>query len=118
MELGRGRTVVNWREVEWKPYPSLPESGVPIYWHPIRANPDTGEGFYLVKFPPGASSSLHEHTGAEHFTVLEGELTDPDGTTYRTGDCVALEPGTRHASHSATGCIVVAFIAGPLRTLD
>lgn len=117
MKLEKGRTVVNWKKAKWELYPSLPATADPIYWQPIRANPETGEGFYIVKFPPGSSSSLHEHMGAEHFTILQGELTDPDGTTYRTGDCVALEPGTRHASHSAKGCITVAFIGGPLRTI-
>jgi len=115
--LEKGRRVVNWKNASWELYPSLPETADPIYWQPIRANAETGEGFYIVKFPPGASSALHEHMGAEHFTLLEGELVDCDGTVYRTGDCVALEPGTKHDSHSPKGCITVVYIAGPLRTI-
>lgn len=117
MKLDKGRTIVNWKDADWTLYPSLPKTADPIYWQNIRGNAETGEGFYLVKFPPGSSSALHEHMGAEHFMIIDGELVDPDGTVYRTGDCVALEPGTKHASHSPNGCITVAFIGGPLRTI-
>ena len=116
-EAAAGRTSLNRHTTTWSSYPSLPPTADPIDWADIAGNAETGEGFYVVKFPPGASSALHEHTGAEHFIVFEGELIDPDGTVYRSGDCVALEPGTKHASHSPGGCVTAAFIAGPLRTI-
>lgn len=112
-----GRRVANWHEADFVLYPALPETADPIYWRDICGNPETGEGFYIVKFPPGASSASHEHMGPEHFIILEGELSDCDGATYRTGDCVALEPGTVHDSRSGPGCITAAFIGGRLRTL-
>lgn len=112
-----GRRIVNWRQAPWSPYPSLPETADPIDWCPIRARGETGEGFYLLRFPPGSSSSPHEHTGWEEFAVLEGTLTDPDGTVYRTGDCIGLPPGTVHWSRSEGGCVTLAMIAAPLRTL-
>lgn len=117
-DAAAGRTSLDWKKARFSRYPSLPPTSDPIDWADIACtDSDTGEGFYVVKFPPGASSALHEHMGAEHFTILKGELVDPDGTVYRTGDCVALEPGTKHASHSPNGCVTAAFIAGPLRTI-
>ena len=117
-DLAAARTCLNWRDASFSRYPSLPPTSDPIDWADVACtNPETGEGFYIVQFPPGASSALHEHMGAEQFTILAGELVDPDGTVYRTGDCVALEPGTKHASHAPNGCVTVACIAGPLRTI-
>ena len=113
-----GRRVVNWHDGGFEPYPSLPEDSGVIDWIPVRANPETGEGFYFVRFDPGVSSTLHEHTDIEQFTILEGTLTDPDGTTYVTGDCVSLPPGSVHSSYSDKGCVTVAMINGPLRTID
>ena len=69
-------------------------------------NPDMAKftGFYLYRMEPGARSAPHRHGGAEEFYVIEGELTDNDGTVYRQGDMVWLAPGTEHNSYSETGC--------------
>ena len=115
--LKAGRKIVNWHDADFTLSPSLPTQADPIYWHDIRGNDDTGEGFYLVTFPAGASSALHEHTGIEEFVLLDGTLTDPDGTTYGTGDCISLPAGTVHSSFSENGCTTAAMISGPRRTL-
>ena len=116
--LAGARSSVNWHEADFSLYPSLPANGDPIYWNDVACqNSDTGEGFYVVQFPPGAASALHEHMGNEEFTILQGELIDPDGAVYRSGDCVSLEPGTKHFSRSPNGCVTVACISGPLRTI-
>lgn len=115
--MQEGRTIVNWKTADFERYPSLPETADPIDWHNIRANPQTGEGLSLINFLPGSSSSLHEHTGWEEFIMLSGELTDPDGTTYRTGDVVSLPPGSIHGSYSPNGCTTAVVIEKPLRTL-
>ena len=112
-----GRRIANWREADYTPYPSQNRDREPLAWHPVRADADTGEGFYLVAFPPGAGSAPHRHTGVEEFVMLEGELTDPDGTTYVTGDCVSLPPGSMHYSRSEGGCVTAAMIGGPLHFL-
>ena len=116
--MRRGRRIVNWREADFRPFPSLPEESGVIDWHPVRADPETGEGFYLVRIGAGVSSAMHEHTDVEEFAMLEGTLTDPDGTTYVEGDCISLPPGSVHSSHSENGCVTVAMISGPLRTID
>lgn len=77
----------------------------------IQLNPDMEKfvGFYIYRMAPGAHSTPHVHGGAEEFLVVEGELTDNDGTTYRTGDVVYLAGGTEHTSYSEKGCIVAVF---------
>jgi len=77
----------------------------------IQLNPDTEKfvGFYIYRMAPGSNSTPHLHPGAEEFLVVEGELTDNDGTTYRTGDVVWLAGGTEHTSHSEKGCIVAVY---------
>ena len=45
--------------------------------------------------------------------MLEGEVSDHDGTVYRQGDFVLLKKGTRHNSFSRTGCTLAVFIASP-----
>ncbi len=116
-DIAAGRRVKNRHEAVYSRYPSLPATADPIDWSDVAGEPESGEGFYLVQFPPGASSAEHEHMGPEHFIVFEGELVDPDGSVYRSGDCVALEPGTVHGSHSPAGCFTAAFIGGRLRTI-
>ena len=34
-----------------------------------------GVGFHIYKMAPGSSSQPHEHTSAEQFLVLEGEIS-------------------------------------------
>ena len=116
--MREGRTIVNWHDGGFVPYPSLPDDSDVIHWVPVRANAETGEGFYLVRFEPGGCSTPHEHAGIEEFAILQGTLTDPDGTTYVEGDCISLPAGSAHFSRSSEGCITVAMISGPLRMLE
>jgi len=115
--MQKGRTIVNWKTAPFERYPSLPETADPIDWYNVRAKPETGEGLSLIHFLPGTSSALHEHTGFEEFVVLQGELREPDGSVYKTGDVVSLPPGSRHGSHSTTGCITAVVIEKPLLSL-
>ncbi len=116
-EMRAGRRIVNWHTSDYTLYPSLSPGDDPIFWHPIRADGETGEGFYLVRFEPGTSSSPHVHTGIEEFAMLQGELVDPDGTVYTSGDCISLPAGTAHHSYSPDGCVTVAMISGPLEEI-
>jgi len=84
----------------------------------ISYDPQSGHGCYLLRMAPGASSAPHEHVGYEEFFMLDGELTDNDGTVYRRGDFVSLKPGSKHVSHTASGCTLAVFIRGGFRTLD
>ncbi|HLB79067.1 MAG TPA: cupin domain-containing protein [Dongiaceae bacterium] len=58
---------------------------------------------------PGAATLPHEHASVEDFLILEGELTDGDGTVFRAGDFVSYAPGTRHNSWTGPGCLIAVF---------
>ncbi len=77
-----------------------------------------GTGFHVYKMAPGSSSEAHEHNGNEEFLVLEGEITDNDGTVYCKGDLVWLKDGTQHWSHTEHGCLIAVYIPGPERTSE
>jgi len=76
-----------------------------------------GVGFHIYRMAPGTSSQPHEHTCAEQFLVLDGEVADHDGAVYRKGDFVLLKKGTRHSSFTRTGCTLAVFIASAEKNL-
>ena len=116
--LGRLRTMVNAKTAPFKALDAFEGVTWPgLSWCNLSRDAKTGHGFFLVKFAPGAVSHPHEHLGFEEFVMLEGDLEDSDGTTYRKGDCISLKPGSRHWSRSRKGCIVAVFTRGPLRVL-
>lgn len=80
-----------------------------ISWLPVSYRRDSGVGSYLMRMQPGAVVFEHTHPGYEEFVMLEGELIDSDGTVYKTGDFVSFEPGSRHGSHTETGCLIAVF---------
>ena len=84
----------------------------------ISYDAEAGEGCYLVRFAPGTGSTPHEHIGHEEFLVLDGTLTDCDGTVYRRNDFVSLKPGSKHVSVSDEGATLAVFIRGGFRALD
>ena len=51
-----------------------------------------GQGTYVLKMEPGAKSLEHEHTGFEEFLMLDGELIDPDGKTFKKVTLFHLSP--------------------------
>jgi len=69
-----------------------------------------GAGFTIYRMAPGASSQPHEHTCHEQFYVIDGEITDNDGYTYRQGDFVLLKQGTQHYSTTKTGATLAVFV--------
>ena len=84
----------------------------------ISYDAEAGEGCYLIRFAPGTASTPHEHIGYEEFLVLDGTLTDCDGTVYRRNDFVSLKPGSKHVSVSDDGATLAVFIRGGFRALD
>ena len=83
----------------------------------ISYDAEAGEGCYLIRFAPGTSSTPHEHVGYEEFLILDGTLTDSDGTVYRRNDFVSLKPGSKHVSVSDDGATLAVFIRGGFRVL-
>ncbi|MEM9097578.1 MAG: cupin domain-containing protein [Pseudomonadota bacterium] len=102
------RRVVNIRDEDaWTAWDEGAEPGTSF----IKLNKDMPRdvGFYIYRMAPGTSSTPHLHPGAEEFLMVEGEITDNDGTVYRAGDVVWLAPGTEHNSRTETGAIIAVF---------
>ena len=83
-----------------------------VEWLPLSGGAEVGKEVYLIRFDPGSRSHPHIHHGSEEFLVLDGELTDDDGTVFQTGDFVRFEPGSEHWSFSEKGCTLLVILAG------
>jgi quercetin dioxygenase-like cupin family protein len=112
------RSVVNYKNADFKMYGLQGTLQEDISWHNISWSDEDASGFFLAKFEPGGVSIPHEHLGYEEFVILEGELVDHDGWVYHTGDCVSLKAGSRHYTKSDTGAIVAVFVRGGFKTLE
>jgi anti-sigma factor ChrR (cupin superfamily) len=103
------RSITSISRTPFKPYdlegPVQPE----MSWLPISFRRESGVGSYVMRMQPGARTIAHDHPGYEEFLVLEGELIDSDGTTFKTGDFVSFAPGTHHWSRTETGCLLAVF---------
>ncbi|MEX0807686.1 MAG: cupin domain-containing protein [Dongiaceae bacterium] len=104
-----GRQVIRRSERAFLEYdlegPPQPE----MEWLPISYDRKTGQGCYLMRMAPGAVTIPHNHPGMEEFLIVEGELTDSDGTVFRAGDFVSYDGGTWHNSWTGPGCVIVVF---------
>ncbi len=106
-KLADHRTVANFdpQTFERMEMEGLPDEDV--VWRNISYDQATGQGSYLMIMAPGAKSNPHRHNGPEEFYMVEGDLVDCDGTTYRAGDFISLSGGSAHDSHSPSGCKIV-----------
>ncbi|MGI9406492.1 MAG: cupin domain-containing protein [Hyphomicrobiaceae bacterium] len=99
--------------------PWLDDDGNETGWSYMQLGDDftPGVGFHMFKMEPGSTSTPHEHTGAEHFYVVDGTLIENDGTVYRKGDLVLMKKGTQHSSHTPDGCLLAVYIETMERNL-
>ena len=95
-------------------------------WRPLRpgvqvvrlyGEASQGPSAVLLKYDPGASVPLHEHTGYEHIFVLSGAQTD-GSTIFSTGTLAIQSPGSRHRISSPHGCLVLVVYEKPVRFLE
>ena len=101
--------ISEWQEtVQWTPF----REGVDIYR--LYGNDETGPKAALLRFRPGASVPLHEHTGYEHILILSGSQVD-ENSRSEAGTVIVNPPGTRHRVFSEFGCIVLAIYEKPVR---
>jgi anti-sigma factor ChrR (cupin superfamily) len=105
------RMVYNLKSAPFKTYEDADGREVPgqSYLQHDDTFPE-GAGFTIYRMAPGSSSQPHEHTCHEQFYVIEGEVTDNDGYTYKPGDFVLLKTGTQHFSTTKTGATLVVFV--------
>ena len=102
------RKVVNIKSGEYKPL--LDDDGR-VDGEVLQLNPnhDLGCGFHVYWMPPGHTTTRHVHDGDEDFLILEGEIVDHDGFSYRQGDLVWLKSGTEHNSYTEHGALIAVF---------
>ncbi len=78
----------------------------------------TGAQTLLLKFEPYAKTPLHEHTGLEQTYVIEGSLTDHDGTVS-AGNFAWRQAGSVHQAQAGpNGSLHISFFTKPNRMLD
>ncbi len=106
------------RAENMKPYDRFGVVDPNFEWLPLSGEKGSDYECFFIRFKPGARSTPHVHTGGEEFLVVEGELEDCDGTVYKTGDFVCYEPGSRHSSYSAEGCLLLVVLRGENRPVD
>ena len=107
------RKITNLYKAKFEPFDNYGSPVKGMSWHKISYNRDNGGlGTYLLKMDPNAKSLPHMHTGYEEFYMLEGELTDIDGKTFKKGDFISFEPGSTHSSFTKDGCLVLVFMRG------
>ena len=80
--------------------------------HKISFDEKTNFGTYISKLEPGTKTIPHIHSGYEEFLILDGELTDSDGTIFKKGDFVSYEPNSSHSSFTEKGCLILTFMRG------
>ena len=51
----------------------------------------------LVSITAGTTFPLHRHLGEERTLVLEGALSEADGTVYRPGDALTMPAESSHS---------------------
>lgn len=102
------RRVVNVHTAAFQAYDMEGPVQPDITWLPISWDDEAGQGSYLMRLQPGAVTIEHEHAGFEEFLVLEGTLTDSDGTVFGAGDFVSYAGGTHH-SWTEDGCLIAVF---------
>ncbi len=112
------RQIIDTASDEFKPYDRYGDSIAGMSWIPLSGELQNGEfECFLLRMDAGAQSKPHEHLGFEEFLVIDGELIDCDGTTYRSGDFVRFLPGSRHSSHTPNGCTLLVMLRGNNRAL-
>lgn len=107
------RQVVNIHSAKFEPFDMGGQSLPGQSYLQLDRSFAPGSGFHIFKMDPGVTTTPHQHTCDEQWLMLEGELTDNDGTVYRPGDLVLMKKGTQHSSSTVDGCLLAVFIATP-----
>lgn len=94
------RLVVATQGGNWQGDPAGPQR------QPLFSSEATGEWVALARYAPGARLAHHPHPAGEELFVVEGELVDEHGR-YPAGTWIRQPPGSDHAPHSETGCVVL-----------
>lgn len=113
------RQIISTEADKFKPYNRYGEPVTGMWWLALSGELLNGEfECFMLRMDAGARSKPHQHMGFEEFLVLEGELIDCDGSSYRAGDFVRLLPGSKHTSRTPLGCTLLVILRGNNRPLS
>lgn len=104
------RLVVNISTSQFKMLPNSKGEDIGQSILQLNDTVEDGVGFHVYRMAPGMTTETHIHTSHEEFFVLEGDITDNDGTEYVAGDLVLLKAGTEHNSTTKNGCTLLVYI--------
>ena len=108
----RGMLDGGWRTLAYEPF----REGIEICRLDTGEGPDSAQAAVL-RYAPGATVPLHDHTGAEMVIVLEGEQRDLRGS-YPAGTVVINHAGSRHDVSAPDGCVVLILWSRPVAFVD
>ncbi|MEU8048505.1 AMP-binding protein [Micromonospora haikouensis] len=104
--------------VPWQEWIQPGRAGAEIH-HLYRCDGPAGAATaFLVRFRPGAHGDLHEHLDYELMFVIDGELHNDNGDSYRPGDVIVEKPHSVHRVDSREGCTLLVVRQGPTRPVD
>jgi len=112
------RKVTPTSDAEFRPYDRYGAPNPDMDWLPLSGKVEEGYESFLLRMKPGAKSTPHIHTRGEEFYLLDGEMTDCDGTVFETGDFVSYKAGSRHFSASERGCTLFVILRGENKRLE
>ena len=102
-----GSVIVKPEEMEWQP-----TQFEKVWIKILYEDRDKGEMTCLAKLDPGAKLPMHMHPEIEQAYVLEGSMTDHDGTVH-AGEYVWRHGGSIHDNVSEEGASVLAVYRKP-----
>ncbi len=70
----------------------------------------------IIKMEPGATVPTHGHGGQELTLIIDGAMTDENGT-YNVGDLIIQDEGFEHTptAHKEYGCVCLAVSCAPIK---
>ena len=103
--------------LKFEPFDNYGKAIKGMSWHKISYDKKNGQGSYILKMDPGAKTIPHKHINYEEFYMLDGDLTDADGKTFKRGNFVTFEPGSSHSSYTEKGCLILVFMRSRNKTI-
>jgi anti-sigma factor ChrR (cupin superfamily) len=95
------RVVINHHDLAWV---ASPQAGVERRMLD-RIGDEVAKATSIVRYLPGSKFVSHAHEFGEEILVLEGVFSDENGD-YPAGTYVMNPPGSSHAPHSDSGCVL------------
>ena len=105
------------RYVDVESLPWTPTDTEGIDMKVLMRDAANGRWTALIRWQPGASLPLHEHTDIEQSYILEGSLCDHEGEC-KAGQFVWRPAGSEHRAWSPNGAVLLAIFLKPNTFLE